>query len=203
MIFLVSSERSGSNMLRAIMGRHSQISAPPPPHLVKTFVPLLPAYGRLHDEENLRRLIADVLAVIDNQLGKWSSSFAGEQIVRDLPDRSFPALLRYVYEHEARANGKSISFVKDNGNILWLADLQAAVESPRFVYLVRDPRDYALSWSKSVVHGRRRFRGSKGVATRAESSIVNLCHGTERRAGLVDEVRRSRRRPGEGTAPYM
>ena len=33
MIFLMSSERSGSNMLRAIMARHSQITAPTSPHL--------------------------------------------------------------------------------------------------------------------------------------------------------------------------
>ena len=139
-------------MLRAMMARHSLISAPTPPHLIRTFMPILAGYGDLSEDSNMRRLISDVLSVVDNQLGKWSSSLTVDDVLSDLPSRSFPELLHYVYECEANAQEKKIVFVKDNGNILWLAHLQANFESARFVYLVRDPRDCVLSWLKSSAH---------------------------------------------------
>jgi hypothetical protein len=53
---------------------------------------------------------------------------------------------------EAQAEGKSLSFVKDNGNIRWPLHLHAMFDDARFVYLVRDPRDYVLSWLRSPTH---------------------------------------------------
>jgi len=36
-IFLIGSERSGTNLLRVLLGNHSRISAPPPIHLLDLF----------------------------------------------------------------------------------------------------------------------------------------------------------------------
>lgn len=152
MIFLMSSERSGSNMLRTIMARHSKISAPPPPHLVMRLMPVLPAYGALTQASNFRRLVADAGKILNSQLGDWVSGFDEHEVLRRVEVASFPALLRNLYDTEAEAEGKAISFVKDNGNIRWPAHLNAMFSDAKFVYLVRDPRDYVLSWLRSPTH---------------------------------------------------
>ena len=182
MIFLMSSERSGSNMLRVIMSRHSMISAPPPPHLVMRLMPVLPAYGCLSREANFRRLVADARAILDSQLGDWTSSFEVEQILSRVDIGSFSSLLRVLYGMEAQSEGKTLSFVKDNGNIRWPLHLYAMFNDAKFVYLVRDPRDYVLSWLRSPTHV-----GGVGAAARVwqeeqQSGLTAL-------AGIVPDSR--------------
>ena len=152
MIFLMSSERSGSNMLRTIMARHSQVSAPTSPHLVKTIIPLLAGYGDLDDKANFRRLVDHVLEIICTQLGGWTVAFAADDIMASIRDRSFADLFSLIYRMEAEEQGKTLSFVKDNGNMLWPFHLHAMFPDARFVYLVRDPRDCVLSWLNSPSH---------------------------------------------------
>ncbi len=160
MIFLMSSERSGSNMLRAIMARHSQITAPTSPHLVKTILPLLAGYGNLDDEANFRRLVEHVLEILRTQLGGWTVSFTADEIMASIRDRSFAELFALIYRMEAEEQGKTLSFIKDNGNMLWPFHLHAMFPDARFVYLVRDPRDCVLSWLRSPSHA-----GGIGAAT--------------------------------------
>ena len=152
MIFLMSSERSGSNMLRAIMARHSQVSAPTPAHLVRTVMPMLAGYGNLQNDANFRRLAGHVLDIIDSQLGSWNAPLDVDELVKHATDRSFASMLRYVYAAEAALQGKAMSFVKDNGNILWAPHLGSMFANARFIYLVRDPRDCVLSWMNSPSH---------------------------------------------------
>lgn len=38
-IFLIGSERSGTNLLRVLLGNHSRISAPPPIHILDLLRP--------------------------------------------------------------------------------------------------------------------------------------------------------------------
>lgn len=152
MIFLLSSERSGSNMIRTIIGRHSEVSAPPPPHLLRILMPMLPAYGDLNEDNNLRQLVTDALAVLDSQLGRWQSNPDVDAVLSQMKERTFPELIRCLYDLEAEVAGKNISFIKDNGSILVPVHLQAMFPEGRLVYLVRDPRDYVLSWLRSPTH---------------------------------------------------
>jgi hypothetical protein len=152
MIFLMCSERSGSNLLRTLLGRHSKISAPPPPHLINIFTPLLPSYGDIKQEGNFHRLVTDVSEVMNNQMGHWDSSTTPDIITNSVRERSFTEILRTVYQTEASHNNKNISFVKDNGIIHYPLHLQTMFREARFIYLVRDPRDVALSWKRSQTH---------------------------------------------------
>ena len=46
-ILLLSSERSGSNLIRVMMGSHREVSAPASAQVIKTLVPLIALYGRV------------------------------------------------------------------------------------------------------------------------------------------------------------
>jgi hypothetical protein len=46
-IQFIGTQRSGSNLLRVMLNQLPEISAPHPPHILKTFFPLLPLYGNI------------------------------------------------------------------------------------------------------------------------------------------------------------
>mgnify|MGYP001605421702 CR=1 FL=1 len=56
-LFIVGTERSGSNLLRMMIQQTGSISSPHPPHLMRDLSPLEKNYGDLNDGKNLRRLI--------------------------------------------------------------------------------------------------------------------------------------------------
>lgn len=148
LVFLLSSERSGSNLLRLIMDAHRDVSAPSSPHLINTLMPMQHQY----DCNKRRLLIKHCIELLELRSHGWLA--AAEDIKDELYDDcfKFEDIIRKIYEIEALANGKGISFIKDNGNIIYPFELYARYPDASFVYLVRDCRDFALSWLKSSNH---------------------------------------------------
>ena len=58
-VFIMSSERSGSNLLRSILDSHQDIAAPPALQLFRQFNRILPFYGSLEIDENFELLKND------------------------------------------------------------------------------------------------------------------------------------------------
>ena len=152
LVFLLSSERSGSNLMRVIMDSHPEFSAPHSPHLIKTFVPLLAKYGDLRQSKNLIQLAEDMRTVVNIQLRDWPFVPTTEQIVDNVRQPSFAGLVGSIYELAAKNEGKYKSFIKDNGAIPLASEVATIFPTAKFVYLVRDARDVALSWKKSPGH---------------------------------------------------
>ena len=151
-VFLLSSERSGSNLMRVIMDSHREFSAPHSPHLIKTFVPLLPKYGDLRATENLAQLAEDMRTVVEIQLRNWPFVPTTNQIIDGVKQKSFAGLINSIYRLAAENEGKQRSFIKDNGAIPLAAEVATLFPNAKFIYLVRDARDVALSWKKSPGH---------------------------------------------------
>ena len=151
-VFLLSSERSGSNLLRVIMDSHHDFSAPHSPHLIKTFVPLLAKYGDLRIIANLTQLAEDMRTVINIQLRDWPFVPTTQQVVAGVDENSFSGLIRSIYRLAAENEDKTRSFIKDNGAIPLASELATLFPDSKFIYLVRDARDVALSWKKSPGH---------------------------------------------------
>jgi hypothetical protein len=149
--FLLSSERSGSNLITRIMDCHSSYCGPSPVHLLRLLLDNRGRYGNLSDESNWKRLIQDALALYDSKTGLWKSKWNFEQLKTSVEDRSLTALLRTIFEQEARLNGKPGLFIKENHLYRYLPFVLSAVPQARIVYLVRDPRDMALSWKLSPI----------------------------------------------------
>ncbi len=157
--FLISSERSGSNLLTRLVEGHSRIAGPSPTHLFRRLIAHYPRYGPLHHQEHWDALVSDAVALFETRLGHWNITLRAEAVSRDVEPRSLHALLRHIYEKEARASGKEQVFVKENHIYHYFPFLEAFFDRPKAVYLVRDPRDMALSWKKSS--------GKRGCVIRA------------------------------------
>ena len=60
-LYIIGTERSGSNLLRVILNAHADIDVPHPPHILKYFHALAPGYGDLKGRRARATLVRDVL----------------------------------------------------------------------------------------------------------------------------------------------
>ena len=150
--FLLCSERSGSNLITRLLDSHPAFCGPSPTHLIRIMSKNLQRYGNLQHEPNWHHLTADAARVLQSQLGRWLTETLGEELRQRVPEQTLGALVRYVYEKEARAHGKEQLFVKENHAHSLLVFLLSAFPESRYVFLVRDPRDMALSYKTTLSH---------------------------------------------------
>ncbi|MEM7231068.1 MAG: sulfotransferase [Planctomycetota bacterium] len=143
-ILLLSSERSGSNLLRLMLDVHSEVSAPPAPHIAKTLGPFRSHYGALEDLENRRSLVGDMTTLVTVHPNPWPKLELDPNSV----DPNFWCALDAVYSARATSEGKSSWFAKENNLFDYAYPIDHALDDVRFVYLVRDGRDVACSMRK-------------------------------------------------------
>lgn len=145
-IFLMCSERSGSNFITKLMNGHSKIVGPSTKHL---FNPLLRNYFRYGDltvSENWDGLLVDILRLFQSDFSIWETKLDLEKLRNMCPPGDLTALLRAIFQAEARVHGKEHVFVKENHVYEFFPYLMTYFPDAKFVYQVRDPRDMALSW---------------------------------------------------------
>ena len=148
-IQFIGTQRSGSNLLRLMLDSHAGISAPHPPHLLRTFFPLLPYYGDLHQKNNRANLINDMCDWVDANPVPWE----GVKFDREMMLESGSTIMdvfRQVYEARMQHDGASIWCCKSTFNINYVEDLETSVK-PFYIYLYRDGRDVAASFKKAIV----------------------------------------------------
>lgn len=149
-LFIVGTERSGSNLLRVILNAHSEIAIPHPPHIMAYFGPLERYYGDLSRDANLRRLLKDVLKHVRGHIHPWSVALNEEAILRAAEPRDLFGLFAAIYDRFCAAAGKSRWGCKSTFMIHCAARIQASYPGARLLWLIRDPRDVAVSSRDSV-----------------------------------------------------
>ncbi len=84
LIFIIGTERSGSNLLRLILNSHSRISIPHTLHVMRYFTPLVSYYGNLLMDENFNRFARDVAYLINHPIYPWPFTVRVKKSVRVL-----------------------------------------------------------------------------------------------------------------------
>jgi len=148
-IFIIGTERSGSNVLRLILDAHSEIAIPHPPHILKYFADLEPYYDDLRVDRNFRKLIRDVLALVRGHIHPWPHLPAPEFLLARA-ERNLFGLTAAIYEHHLAGVGKRRWGCKSTFMIHHVDRVRARYPRACFIWLVRDPRDVALSSRDSV-----------------------------------------------------
>lgn len=151
-IFMIGTQRSGSNLLRLMVNQAPSIAAPHPPHLMERFAPLLPAYGDLQDESSFQRLVDDVVRLVELNPVSWGVAFDRADIRRRCRDNSLVAIFGSVMDRMAEAGGKPDWMCKSLANVHFLPEIERYFGADaRYLYLYRDGRDVCLSFLKAVV----------------------------------------------------
>lgn len=149
-IFILCSERSGSNLLNNLLGKQAQICAPSPTHLIRYLWENKAKYGNLSLDSNWNTLIEDALALFESKLGDWRMQLSLKELKSNIPTRSLASLLKYVFSKESSLNQKKIISVKEIRVYPFFQFMKSEFNDPHFIYMVRDPRDMALSWKNTA-----------------------------------------------------
>lgn len=150
-IFIIGTERSGSNLLRLILDAHSRIVIPHPPHIMKYLARLEPSYGDLADDGHFRRLVADIMALIGAHIFPWDEyPLDVDGIVAEAPERSTFGAVAAIYERVRAHAGKARWGNKSTFMVHFTEPVLRVYPGAQFILLVRDPRDVAVSARKSV-----------------------------------------------------
>lgn len=155
-IFIIGTQRSGSNLLRLMLNESPEIAAPHPPHILKVFFPLLKYYGDLADENNFNQLIRDVCEFVQKNPVEWEVVPTFEKIKPKCQQHTLIEVMCAVYELVAEAKKSAYWCCKSMANVEFLPEIQAALPHAKYIYLYRDGRDVALSFTKAFV-GEKHF----------------------------------------------
>jgi hypothetical protein len=125
---------------------HPEVTGPGAAHLLRVMAPLNDRYAG-----QAATLRADMLRLFDAKMLPW--------LIDDLPVAARAARLASLddaadmaaalYDAEREAAGKTFVFIKENQAFLLIDEIMRIAEAPRFIHMVRDPRDMALSWHKA------------------------------------------------------
>ena len=160
-IVLFCSERSGSNLIAKVFDAHSRVSAPGAAHLFKVMSEVADRYPP--GSEDLR---AAVVTLFRAKVSSWSIDVRSDTDLMELlkPLKCAGAMAAAFYRAEMQAAGKAHSLIKENSAFSYLAMITGQSVTPRILFMVRDPRDMAVSWVNGpvmrggVVRAARRWR---------------------------------------------
>jgi hypothetical protein len=149
-VFIIGTERSGTNLLRLILNSHSSIAVPHPPHIMKFFRPIEPLYGDLRKDNNFRQLTNDVCRLVELHPYPWEIKPDRGKVFLHAKDRNLINIYFEVYNQYLDFTGKKRWACKSTFMIEHVAEILRYYPDARFIYMVRDGRDVAVSAKSSI-----------------------------------------------------
>jgi hypothetical protein len=152
-IFLLTSERSGSNLLRTLLGKHNEVEAPVAPHLFREFYCLIDLYGDLDKYENKYDLVQDMFNLVNYEYHSWN--LPDSTVVKAMKLKGLNNLARIIdffYLEKANLENKTGYCSKGIHNFDFAHYIKTEIPEAKFIYLTRDPRGVTASWLKTPLH---------------------------------------------------
>jgi glycosyltransferase involved in cell wall biosynthesis len=128
--FIVGLPRSGTTLLRAMLGAHSQVCAPSETPWITG------AYGV---DVSLRQLLLELSGSLHGPVKKLSSISDADL------QRAAKRFLQELFASKAQAEGKNVVVLKTPEDILFVDDLLGFFPDSKVIHIRRDVRDVALS----------------------------------------------------------
>jgi hypothetical protein len=151
-VFLLSTERSGSNLTRSILNTHSEITAPHPLEPAYPWLKTVPP-GEL-SEKSCRRLVRDILINKQYSFQPLVDTLDIDRVYERFLENdghTFIDMQQALYEEYSAVDDASVWVSKDPSQWRYLDDAFEHYDDLKIVYLVRDPRDVSLSFKGSNV----------------------------------------------------
>lgn len=150
-VFLLASERSGTNLLRRRFTEYQDsYYGPAPLHLLKHLYWAEPYFGDLSVEDNFSEFINCALGLAYHHFSPWDEDITVDQVKERYDNffgdvRSAVGVMHVIYQIYAGLKGYDSYFCKDNNLFDFVPDIKIMIPDAKFIYLYRDPRDIVLS----------------------------------------------------------
>jgi len=178
-VFMIGTQRSGSNLLRLMLNQLGDLSSPHPPHILDRMYPLLDSYGDLDNIESFKQLVDDVCRLVELNPVAWDGvTLDRENVLSRCKNHSLMAAFGAVYDVCAEVQNAKTWCCKSLANIKYVDDIEKYFESPKYIYLYRDGRDVALSFKKAVVGEKHIFNIATNW-TKTQEIAINLRESIE------------------------
>jgi hypothetical protein len=149
-VFIIGTERSGSNLLRLLLNAHPRIAIPHPPHVMRDMAGSAKYYGDLSIPKNMERLAGDMACLVNNHFAPWPFPIEGSELARRATLPTLYGAYVALYELFMRQEGKERWGCKSTFMYKHIEEARSAHGKARFIHLVRDPRDVAVSAGQSI-----------------------------------------------------
>lgn len=150
-IFLVGEQRSGSNLLRLMISNSHDIAAPHPPHILQRIDPMVPVHVIL-DDDKFNAMVEVVCRLVETNPVLWLNTVLDrEDVKRRCREKHVIAIYGAVMDIYGESNNARAWLCKSMQNIRWADHLNQYFGNNKYIYLHRDGRDVALSFSKAVI----------------------------------------------------
>lgn len=150
-LFLVGEQRSGSNLLRLMISNTHEVAAPHPPHILQRIDPYVPVHQPLSDLQ-FDYMVDVVCELVEKNPVPWLNTVLDRNDVKQrCREKHVIAIYGAVMDIYAESNGAKKWMCKSMQNIRWARHLNNYFQNNKYIYLHRDPRDVALSFSKAVI----------------------------------------------------
>jgi hypothetical protein len=150
-VYILASERSGTNLLRKLVTKHQNIYyGGAPAHLLKHLFYKEPYYGDLSENSNFIKLINDALSLTKEHFSPWQIDWIDNDILNEFDSkydscRGVVLLSHFMMEKYAQEQGFQSYICKDNDIFEFVDAIVDSLPDTKFIYLHRDPRDVAAS----------------------------------------------------------
>ena len=177
-VFIIGTERSGSNLLRLLLNAHPNIAIPHPPHLMRDLSSFSYVYGDLTQDANLRKLVRDTLQILRLHFAPWPFVITEKALLSELSSPSLYGIYTALYELYRKHSGKKRWGCKSTFMYLHIGEILAQHSSPKFLHLVRDPRDVAASAEHSIFSQYHPYKTAQ-LWTKEQTEIEKWQHLTD------------------------
>jgi len=129
---------------------HPNIFVPHPPHIMKFFTPIVHKYGDLKKDTNFKKLITDVCRLVELHPYRWEIKPDREKVFANAKDRNLINIYFEIYNQYLEHIGKTRWACKSTFMIEHVQEILNYYPDAKFIYMVRDGRDVAVSSKSSI-----------------------------------------------------
>jgi Sulfotransferase family len=145
-VMILGHGRSGTSLLQGLLRKHLRISSGTESQFIPRYYYRLPGYGDLSDGDNLRRLVSDVSKERwFERTRKFGFVTSADAIVEDVREKSFRGVLNAIFGQLSRHQRMVRWADKTPEYVYHLPVLGSVFPDARYIHIVRDGRDVALS----------------------------------------------------------
>lgn len=157
---MIGTRRSGTNLLRVMIDQLPGFSAPQSTHELEYFTPLVPYYADLNDDEIFLQFIDDMCKCVELNPAKWDGVKLDRQNIFNLcGERNIVSIFESINTTAALQVKGASDWMSKCPNYISYSDSfeKHWGKNIKYIYMYRDGRDIALSFTKAVAGDKHHY----------------------------------------------